>query len=158
MLQVAQSLSNPPLIGFEALPTYEYVQDIEEIPDIAIEESLKFKAISIDPVDTFWFFELDTPKEDRKKILDLSHLGATATVETSRSIPSSSSSPYVSAVGSESYEGSESYGSESFRSSLDLLDEEIQIQDLPPIRAPGKPRCFTATFKNSVSSKLFKKS
>lgn len=135
MLQVAQALSNPPLIGFEPLPTYEYVQDIEEIPDIAIEESLKFKAISSDPVDSFWFFELDTPKSDRKKIMDLSHLGATATVETSRSIPSSSSSPYVSAA------GSESYGSESFRSSLDLLDEEMP-KDLPPIRAPGTFQLF----------------
>ena len=135
MLQVAQALSNPPLIGFEPLPSYEYVQDIEEIPDIAIEEFLKFKAISNNPVDSFWFFELDTPKSDKKKILDLSNLGATATVETSRSIPSSSSSPYVSAV------GSESYGSESFRSSLDLLDEEMP-KDLPPIRAPGTFQLF----------------
>ena len=142
MLQVAQALSNPPLIGFEPLPTYEYVQDIEEIPDIAIEESLKSKAISSDPVDSFWFFELDTPKEDKKKILDLSQLGATATVETSRSIPSSSSSPYVSAAGSECAYGSEStYGSESFRSSLDLLDEEMP-KDLPPIRAPGTFQLF----------------
>lgn len=132
MLQVAQALSNPPLIGFEPLPTYEYVQDIEEIPDIAIEGSLKFKALSSDPVDSFWFFELES---DKKKTLDLSHLGATATVETSRSLPSSSGSPYVSAV------GSESYGSESFRSSLDLLDEEMP-QDLPPIRAPGTFQLF----------------
>lgn len=70
------------LMGFKALPKYEFVQDIEETPDVVIEEVTKFKASPMDPVDSFWFFELDTPKPE-KKVLDLSHLGASAIVTTS---------------------------------------------------------------------------
>ena len=118
MLHVAQSVKDPPLLGSQSLPKYEFVQDIEEIPDISIEDTLKnSKAFIMNPVDSFWFFELDTPKTD-KKILDLSHLGATATVETSRT-SSSKTSPYISNPGS----------------SLDILEE--MPQDAPPIRAPG---------------------
>ena len=71
MLHVAQSVKDPPLLGSQSLPKYEFVQDIEEIPDISIEDTLKnSKAFIMNPVDSFWFFELDTPKTD-KKILDL---------------------------------------------------------------------------------------
>ena len=126
MLPVAQTLDDPAMVGFQSLPKYEFVQDIEEIPDVSIEEIVKNKAISVDPVDSFWFFELDTPKGE-KKILDLSHLGATATVETSSSssISASVSSSYVSATSS----------------STDLLELEMP-KDMPPIRAPGTYQLF----------------
>ena len=82
MLQVVHAMKDPPLVGFQHLPKYEFVQDIEETPDVAIQESTKFWALVSNPVDSFWFFELDSPKVE-KKLLDLSHLGATATIETS---------------------------------------------------------------------------
>ena len=96
MHHVALALKDdPPLVGYHSLPKYEFVQDIEETPDIAIQETTKSKALLTDPVDSFWFFEIDTPKvEKSSKMLDLSHLGAaTATIETSSQACSSSSMP-----------------------------------------------------------------
>ena len=81
LLHIAQITQDPHLLGYKNLPKYEFVQDIEETPDVSIQDTEKVTAIQIQPTDTFWFFELDTPKVDRK-IIDLSSLGATAKVET----------------------------------------------------------------------------
>ena len=82
LLHVAQNAKDPPLVGYRTLPKYEFVQDIEEIPDILIQDTDKINAVQIQPIDTFWFFELDTPKVERK-IVNLGAIGATAQVETS---------------------------------------------------------------------------
>ena len=132
MLPVAQTMNDPAMVGFQSLPKYEFVQDIEEMPDVSIEEIAKLKAISVDPVDSFWFFELDTPKgqEKSQKIMDLSNLGATATVETSSSSTASISSSYISANSS----------------STDFADLDLELEmpskDMPPIRAPGTYQLF----------------
>ena len=81
MLNVAQALKDPILIGSDSLPKYEFVQDIEETPDVSIQDGPRSRAQTSTPVDSFWFFEMDTPKPMAKALNDNSHLGASAMVE-----------------------------------------------------------------------------
>ena len=82
MLSVVQAQLEPPLVGARSLPKYEFVQDIEDFPDIAIELNQRFKATVKEPVDSYWFFELDTPKVE-KKMLDLRQAPAAAAASAS---------------------------------------------------------------------------
>ena len=51
---------DPPLVGCADLPKYEFVQDIEDYPDIVMQDSnIMGKAMVHDPVDSFWYFELE---------------------------------------------------------------------------------------------------
>ena len=60
LLQLVDSSLNPPLVGCADLPKYEFVQDIEDYPDIVIQESTVMgKAFIGDPIDSFWYFELE---------------------------------------------------------------------------------------------------
>ena len=55
---------DPPLMGSEIIPKYEFVQDIEEIPDVIIQEPHVIgQALVIGPVDSFWFFQLEKTEQ-----------------------------------------------------------------------------------------------
>ena len=60
LLQLVDTNLDPPLVGCADLPKYEFVQDIEDYPDIVIQDSnIMGKAMVHDPVDSFWYFELE---------------------------------------------------------------------------------------------------
>ena len=97
MLGVAQATKEPLMVESKGLPKDEFVQDIEETPDVSITEGARMRAANNDPVDSFWFFELDTPKPvvNNKTMVDLSHMGATATIESPPNIPDLHNMPDV---------------------------------------------------------------
>jgi atypical dual specificity phosphatase len=88
--QIAVVAKELPLVGYKQLPKYEFVQDIEESPDVSIQgnETSENRFLKVNkPVDTFWFFQMDTPKVEKKVFMDLSHLGASATMVDDEPVP-----------------------------------------------------------------------
>ena len=122
----------PPLLGSsELLPTYEFIKEVEEFPNVTIIQEYfgLGQALVSGPVDSFWFFQLDP----RSKV---EVLGTPATIQSSLPVPSLPLSSDQFPIPVENIIGANG-------DDLDDDDEEL-VDDLPdmPIAKPGSFQLF----------------